>query len=43
MVEKSGADPPGIYKPTFSMATDFRQQFTPGEVSITSSVIICEL
>ena len=29
-VEKSGAVPPGIYNPTFSMATAFCQQVTPG-------------
>ena len=34
-VEKSGAVPPGMYKPTFSMPTLFCQHFTPGVVSIT--------
>ena len=29
-VENSGAVPPGIYNPTFSMATAFCQQVTPG-------------
>ena len=29
-MEKSGAVPPGIYNPTFSMATAFCQQVTPG-------------
>src|SRR5574344_308088 len=33
-VEKRGAVPPGIYKPTFSMATLFCQQLTPLAVVI---------
>ena len=32
-VENKGAVPPGIYKPTFSIATAFCQQVTPGVVS----------
>ena len=32
-VEKSGAVPPGMYSPTFSMATLFCQHTTPGAVS----------
>ena len=33
-VLKSGAVPPGTYSPTFSMATDLRQQVTPAMVLI---------
>ncbi|CUQ31937.1 Uncharacterised protein [Segatella copri] len=32
-VLKRGAVPPGIYNPTFSIATLFCQQVTPGQVS----------
>ncbi len=28
-VENKGAEPPGIYRPTFSIALDSRQQVTP--------------
>ena len=33
-VEKRGAVPPGMYNPTFSVATAFCQQVTPGSVVI---------
>ena len=41
-VEKRGAVPPGIYKPTFSIATAFCQQVTPGVVSTFFPVKRCE-
>jgi hypothetical protein len=34
--ENSGAVPPGMYSPTFSMATLLRQHATPGMVSTTT-------
>ena len=37
MVENNGAVPPGIYNPTFSIATFFLQHFTPLFVSIIGS------
>ena len=39
-VENKGADPPGIYIPTFSIPTDFLQHQTPGIVSIRSTFCI---
>ena len=41
-VEKRGAVPPGMYRPTFSMATAFCQQVTPGAVSTFFPVKRCE-
>ena len=35
IVENNGAVPPGMYNPTFCIAIDFLQHFTPGIVSIT--------
>jgi hypothetical protein len=40
-VEKSGAVPPGIYKPTFSMAMLFCQQVMPGVVSMSFGSLRC--
>src|SRR5436190_215117 len=40
-VEKRSAVPPGIYKPTFSIATDLLQHFIPGIVSMISVCIHC--
>ena len=40
-VENKGADPPGIYSPTFSMATDFRTHLTPGTVCIFTGSAFC--
>ena len=42
LVEKSGAVPPGMYKPTFSIATAFCQQVTPGVVSTFFPIKRCE-
>ena len=40
-VENNGAVPPGIYKPTFSIATALRQHTTPLVVSILVIVSFC--
>lgn len=37
IVENNGAEPPGMYKPTFSIATFFLQQVTPSIVSTGAS------
>ena len=41
IVENNGAVPPGIYNPTFSIPTNFRQHLIPGIVSITSTSVNC--
>ena len=41
IVENNGAEPPGIYKPTFSIAFFSCQQFTPGSISIRISGVFC--
>ena len=43
IVENKGAEPPGIYNPTFSIATFFLQQVTPFVVVIFIGVSFCEL
>ena len=40
-VEKSGADPPGMYRPTFSIGLLSRQHLTPFMVLMTLGFSIC--
>ena len=42
-VENNGAEPPGIYKPTFSIGNFFCQQLTPGWVSTLTAEVTCAL
>src|SRR5690606_1191655 len=42
-VENNGAEPPGMYNPTFSMGLVSRQQVTPLVVSIFTIACFCEL